>query len=190
MGVRGKILLVVGMALIGVLLVWTVYSSSYKAEETIQENDGTLETKRVETFRSLSDAEISFGYYLGLHNSLDSIDNYQLVSIHIVANNKMLAIFDHTEEQKSITIKTSKELSINDLINVYNTDSMTKTNENILGVPVVIGKKGELVNLAYFEVKNGKRYSIYTKEGLSTEDANSLLYELIVNLSTMKDWEE
>lgn len=49
-------------------------------------------------------------------------------------------------------------------------------------------KKSDLYNLAWFST-NGKSYSIETKAGLTKENLESLLDELIWNVITMEDWE-
>lgn len=142
----------------------------------------------VKNFKTLNDAETSFGYYLGLHNKLASLSGYQLVSVYVINSLFMQASFDSTDGKKSIVVKTTKKETAAMLTNVYSKGKyIDKINVN--GTEVTIyGTSREVANTSYFGVKNGKQYSIHTEKGISKKDMLALLGELINNLHSMTDW--
>lgn len=142
------------------------------------------------SYRTLADAEQEFGYYLGLHNKLESLTEYELVAMYIIDNDIMQGIFNNLDETKTITVKTSKVKSKQELISVYNEYEINE-HEIIEGIDVAMsGNTSEEINLAYFDVKNGKNYSIFTHSGISREQMVELVSELISNLKIMDDWVE
>lgn len=139
-------------------------------------------------YRTLNDAEKEFGYYLGLHNKLESLDGYELTAMHIINEEFMQGTYESDKE--SIIVKTSKVKSAEDMAKVYN-DMTNKNNQTILGVPVSLkSKEVGKVNVAAFRVPNGKNYVISSVAGLSDEEMKELLSELIDNLQRMDDWQD
>lgn len=139
-------------------------------------------------YRTLNDAEKEFGYYLGLHNKLESLDGYELVAMHIINEEFMQGTYESDKE--SLIVKTSKVKSAEDMAKVYN-DMTNKNNQTILGVPVSLrSKEVGKVNVATFRVPNGKNYVISSVAGLSNEEMKELLSELIDNLQRMDDWQD
>jgi len=139
-------------------------------------------------YKTLSEAESAFGYYLGLHNKMGSLTGYNLVGMYIIDGKVMQGIYESSDATKTITVKTSKIEASTELVSVYSKYSLDETIE-INGVSVkLLGSTKESFNLAYFSVPNGKGYSIHTDSGLSETDMNKLLTELINNLQSMDDW--
>lgn len=142
----------------------------------------------VKECRTLAEGEEIIGYYLGLHNKLESLPDYELVQLFIINNEFMYAIYENQNDLDTILIKTSKIKDSKDLTSVYE-DYKLKDIINIEGVDVNVSSNTEgIVNLAYFDVKNGKSYSIFNKAGLEEGDIKLLLKELISNLKIMDDW--
>lgn len=66
-----------------------------------------------------------------------------------------------------------------------------KKNSNISIIETFVSDvESELYNLAWFTTENNKSYSIDTKSGLSKNEFEGLLDELIWNVITMEKWEE
>lgn len=139
-------------------------------------------------YKTLNDAEKSFGYYLGLHNKLESLSDYELVDMYIINKQVMQAVYENSNSTKTITVKTSKTETASDLADVYSNDKVNDQIE-VNGVDINISVSNDVIKLAYFSVPNGKSYSVYTAAGLNTDDMTSILTELIENLKLMEDWE-
>lgn len=176
----------------------TILSDKTKTESGANVLGGA---KPAKSYKSLGLAEDAFKDYLGLHNKIESItdDNYELAHIMIVNNGDFMQAVYNTDESltgrgvKTITVKLTKTLPVNELTDVYFEDGNTIYNEEdeMFGVKYKIykgDKKSDLYNLAWFST-NGKSYSIETKAGLTKENLESLLDELIWNVITMEDWE-
>ena len=157
--------------------------------------------KPVKSYKSLGLAQDAFRDYLGLHNKIESLTDeiYELSNIMIVNKDDfMQAIYSTkpiTGRNKVITVKFTKKLPVEDLVKVYFEDGNPVYTEegNIFGVNYKIYKsdlESELYNLAWFTTENNKSYSIDTKSGLSKNEFEGLLDELIWNVITMEKWEE
>ena len=153
------------------------------------------------------------GYYLGLHNNIESVPEYNLVGMYGINEGEWYqAIFESSEADKqlaelgdniteaqakeitsmypSITLKVNKGGSIDSLIEPYK-DSYDKKEDSLIeGVRVYFERKSDdsKYNLAYFSVPNGKCYSIFTEDGINETKLVSMLTELINNLKIMSDW--
>lgn len=161
-------------------------------DEYTQESGATIlgDALPAKAYRTLAEAEKEFGYYLGYHNQLESLSDYELVDMHIINDKFMQGTYENSDSTKTISVKTSKEMTAKELVKVYK-DHDYAGNVNIQDIEVnLAGKDSETLNLAYFSVPNGKSYSINTEAGLSAEDMSSLITELIDNLKIMDDWEE
>lgn len=140
-------------------------------------------------YKSLHEAEETFGYYLGLHNTLESLTGYDLIAMHIVNNTFMQGTYENGTD-KSLLVKTSKKEKSEELAKVYTEYEIFKSID-VEGVKVNLSSKDtESINLAYFDLSNGKSYALSTVSGLSEEDTLKLLRELITNLKSMEDWKE
>lgn len=167
--------------------------------------EGNL-AKEVKQFRTLADAEADMGYYLGLHNTLESVDGYELVGFYKIDGGTWYqAVYEYETPEEigypTITIKTSKTATLDELVEPYTFKELDGT-----GGKVEESKKlsDMLVNyagyqnhtengfwdLAYFEVPNGKKYSIYSSSGINKAVLDDILNELIGNLKIMEDWKE
>ena len=159
--------------------------------------------KPARSYSSLGLAQDDFREYLGLHNRIESLKNdiYELTGIFIINKDEfMQAIYstnndNDDKKDKVITIKLTKKLSVDDLVEVYFEDgNQVYTEEGeMFGVKYRIYKKdlkSDMYNLAWFTTSNGKSYSVDTKYGLTKNDFEALLDELIWNVITMKEWEE
>lgn len=143
----------------------------------------------VNEFNTLASAEEYLGYYLGLHNKIEKLEGYELSRIFMVGDKFMQASYDHINGDKSITVKTSKIVEVNELISVYN-DMEYSTKYIINNTEVNIGGADEdKLHIAYFSLPNDKKYSIHSEYGLSQQEIKSLLGELIGNIQIMADWE-
>lgn len=132
-------------------------------------------------YRTLHDAESAFGYYLGLHNHLDSLTEYELVDMYIINGNIMQAVYENADETRTITVKTSKEKSVDELADVY-TRYSHEVEKTYSGISVTFsGEEDDMVNLVKLSY-SGKAYTIYSASGLGVEDAEDLTKELIKNL--------
>lgn len=158
--------------------------------------------KPAKSYPSLGLAQDAFKDYLGLHNQIESLTDevYQLTGIMIVnTDDFMQAIYsynsDDEENNKTITVKLSKKLPVEELIEVYFGDENIIHNEegemfNVSYKLYKIDSESELYNLAWFTSVDNKSYSIYTKAGLNKSDFENLLDELIWNVTTMDEWRE
>lgn len=87
------------------------------------------------------------------------------------------------------TVKTTRTGSLDTLIYPYGEEFKTHHRFNIHGVMVDFrGYEDGKYLLAYFEVPNGKKYSIYSSVGKSSDLIVSIVTELIGNLQIMDDW--
>ena len=129
-------------------------------------------------YRTLNDAETAFGYYLGLHNKIDSLPEYEF----------MQGTYENSDGTKSILVKTSKTKSASEMSSVYTGNTYSKK-EYIHGVEVKLqGKEAGTINVASFNVQNGKAYVISSVAGLNEANMIDVLAELIVNIQGMEDW--
>lgn len=147
--------------------------------------------KVVTEYRTLAEAEEDMGYYLGFHNTLESIPGYHLVAMYNVGDKSWFqAIYEHEypDTYGVLVVKVSKNVSRETLISPYTNqyDIETKT---IHGVNVEYKYVNDLYCLTSFSVPNGKSYSLYISTGITVDEMNSLLIELIDNLKSMEDWE-
>lgn len=159
-------------------------------EEYKTDNGGTIlgDALPAKAYRTLHEAESAFGYYLGLHNKLESLTEYQLVDMHIINNEFMQGTYENGDGKKSISVKTSKKKTEQELIKVYKEHNYNSTIE-IQGIKVnMAGESKDKINLASFTVPNKKSYSINTTAGLTPDEMNRLVDELIGNLKIMDDW--
>lgn len=139
-------------------------------------------------YRTLNDAETAFGYYLGLHNKIDSLPEYELTAMHIINNEFMQGTYENSDGTKSILVKTSKTKSASEMSSVYTGNTYSKE-EYIHGVEVKLqGKQAGTINVASFNVQNGKEYVISSVAGLDEANMLDVLAELIVNIQGMEDW--
>lgn len=148
--------------------------------------------KTVKSFKTLADAEEDMGYYLGFHNTIESHPELTLSGIYSIGSGEWYqALFeDETNTINNITVKTSMKTSIEELTAPYNiVDFDSISSETIYGVEVTfVGNNGNTVNLVYFDVPNGKAYTIYTSVGNEYSLMQDLVVELIGNLQIMDDW--
>lgn len=146
--------------------------------------------KPIKEFRTLASAEEEFGKYLGFHNRLESLEGYELCNIFIIEESCLHAIYNNSDETKTIVVKLSMIEKSNELINIYN-EYGVQVNENIGGVEVKCrGYEEGVVNLIHFDTNNGRGYSIHTNAGLTLEESIKVAEELITNLRIMDDWLE
>ena len=150
------------------------------------------------------------GYYFGFHNTFDSLPNYELVSMYNVGNSAWYqAIYEDTtighEEliesdsdeatytydsgmQYSIVVKTSRTNDSIALKSSYSSTFDSSSTITIDGVEILLEGVGDKVNLASFDTKNNKSYTIYRSEGLEKSEMVNLVDELVLNLEGMDDW--
>lgn len=167
--------------------------------------EGNL-AKEVKQFRTLADAEADMGYYLGLHNTLESVDGYELVGFYKIDGGTWYqAVYEYENPEEigypTITIKTSKTATLDELVEPYTfkeldgTGGKVEESKKLSDVLVnYAGYQNHTENgfwdLAYFEVPNGKKYSIYSSSGINKTVLDDILNELIGNLKIMEDWKE
>ena len=183
------------------------------------ESGATLEgnlAKTVKQYRTLAEAEEAMGYYLGLHNTIESHPEYNLVAMYNIGDGAWYqALFEHSEasriteelgdaiteheaahlaeEYPSLTVKTTKdtEAGLDGLIAPYlddfNSDEIITIND--VKVRICSNYEGEAL-LGCFTIPNKKSYSIYTSYGIEPEVMKDILGELINNLKIMEDWED
>lgn len=167
--------------------------------------EGNL-AKEVKQFRTLADAEEDMGYYLGLHNTLESVDGYELVGFYKIDGGTWYqAVYEYENPEEigypTITIKTSKTATLDELVEPYTFEELAgtggKVEESKKLSDVLINYAGYqnhtengFWDLAYFEVPNGKKYSIYSSSGINKAVLDDILNELIGNLKIMEDWKE
>lgn len=167
--------------------------------------EGNL-AKEVKQFRTLADAEADMGYYLGLHNTLESVDGYELVGFYKIDGGTWYqAVYEYETPEEigypTITIKTSKTATLDELVEPYTfkeldgTGGKVEESKKLSDVLVnYAGYQNHTENgfwdLAYFEVPNGKKYSIYSSSGINKAVLDDILNELIGNLKIMEDWKE
>ena len=168
--------------------------------DTIQDVNGTGLTlvgnaKVVNQYRSLHEAETDMGYYLGLHNTLESWPNYELVGMYNIGNEWYQAIYeDVIGERASITLKVSKTATLEDLTEAYDFDLYDERDivyESELGDisgKIYVGKEDKLEHLICFETANNKKYTLFTFDGVADEVLTNVFYELAANLQIMVDW--
>lgn len=148
--------------------------------------------KTVKSYKTLADAEEEMGYYLGLHNTLESQPNLKLVGMYNIGKGSWYqALFeDETESLANITVKTSKTTSLEDLTAPYDIGDYKSVDiKSINGIDVTFGKyENDLVNLVGLATPNGKAYTIYTSVGNEYSVMESIVIELINNLKIMDDW--
>ena len=148
--------------------------------------------KTVTSFRTLAEAEEDMGYYLGLHNTIESHPELTLSGVYKIGQDDWYqALFeDASGSVNNITVKTSMTTSVSELIAPYNVSDYNWTrSESVLGVNVTFaGNDDGIVNLMYFDVSNGKAYSIYTSVGNEYSVMLDIVSELIENLQIMDDW--
>ena len=91
----------------------------------IYNEDGTVNSESVKTvkqFRTLNDAEVYMGFYLGLHNRLESIDKYELVSISNVGEGTWFqALYESEDIDKytDYTLKVKKTTQKEEILEAY-----------------------------------------------------------------------
>ena len=165
--------------------------SNIKVSDTTQlESGGTVlgSAKKVKNYKSLADAESDMGYYLGLHNKIDSLRGYELVGMYKIADSWYQAVFE-CSDKPSITVKTSKEASLKDLTDAYTSEYNVVDTDNIKGIDVTSKSDADgTVHLMYFETINNKKYTIFSTDGIDSLDAVNLVTELITNIKGMDDW--
>lgn len=148
--------------------------------------------KTVKQYRTLAEAEEDMGYYLGLHNDIESHPELQLVGMYNIGNGAWYqAAYESSSNKISgITVKTSNKTDIKQLIAPYNVgEYKNKEVKNIEDIEVnFLGNESSVVNLVYFKVKNGKSYSIFTSAGNDDAVMTDIATELISNLKIMDDW--
>lgn len=165
--------------------------SNIKVNDATQlDSGGTVlgAAKKVKNYRSLADAESDMGYYLGLHNKLQSLSGYELVGMYQISDSWYQALFE-CSGKPSITVKTSKEASLEDLTAAYTSEYDVVETEYIKGINVTSKSDADgTVHLMYFETENDKKYTIFSTDGIDSLDAASLVTELLDNLKGMDDW--
>lgn len=166
----------------------------------VYDEDGNILSNTVKTikaFRTLAEAEEYMGYYLGLHNTLECIDGYELVQMSSVGNDDwMQALYqgENLDDYPDFTVKVSKESSLDILLSAFDLDNgyPIKEIKNIYDVKVtVLGKISSdenVLNLSYFSTDNGKNYVINCGGGMTRDNMLAILSELISNLQIMDDW--
>lgn len=179
-----------------------VLSSIGKDSEDLNKTyneDGTVNGESVKTvkqFRTLNEAEVYMGFYLGLHNRLESIDKYELVSISNVGEGTWFQALYQSEdldEYTDFTLKVSKTTPMEVLLGAFDLENGYKYHDtiDINGQEVNILSKGTIEgdsNLAYFSTKNGKKYVLNCGGGMLRENMELILNELVINLMSMDDW--
>lgn len=165
--------------------------------EQKQTDDGAKvigDARPAKAFRSLGEAEDAFGYYLGFHNTIESVDNdtYELIGIYIIENDFMQAVYDNNDQTKKLVVKLAINSETDDLINVYfeNGEIGYDKEDKIHNVNYRLyknDKETDIYNLVWFKTEDGKAYSIDTKTGLKEKEIRSLLDELIWNVITMPE---
>lgn len=156
-------------------------------EEYKTKNGATIlgDALPVEKFKTLAEAEERYGDFLGLHNKLESLNEYSLVAMHLVNHEFIQATYESADETKTIVVKTSKVKTPTQLIAVYG-DYTYKKQIDIQGINVsTSGESENKVQLMYFNTLDGKSYSLHTTYGLSEVEATKLLIELVSNLQLM-----
>lgn len=160
-------------------------------------NDGSdTVAKAVTQYKTLADAESDMGYYLGFHNTIESVPELSLVGMYSIGNGEWYqALFESSTNDDenavhNITVKTSMVDDKSKLMATYNIDSYEyKTTRSIQGVDIdFIGESDDNINVVALSISNGKAYTIYTSLGNSYDVMYSIANELVINLQSMDDW--
>lgn len=158
----------------------------------LTDEDGKILTKRMVQYATLADAENAMGYYLGLHNTIESAPSLKLTGMYTVGDNEWhQALYeDDSGTYKNITIKTSMSIGVSELTAPYKVkEYSTEEVVDVDGIDVTfVGNSHSITNLVYFDVLNGKAYTIYTSVGNEYSVMYDIVEELIKNLKIMDDW--
>ena len=166
-------------------------------DKIVTESGATLEgnlAKTVKQFKTLAEAEEDMGYYLGLHNTVQSHEEYRLVGMYRIGENEWYqAAFDcETNPKEGFTLKVSKTMTEEEMLKPYEDSDFRYKSTNFYGFTAITYESltEEKWNLASFTCKNGKVYSLYTGEGIERKLFEDIVSELLGNLIIMDDWVE
>lgn len=147
--------------------------------------------KPVEEYRTLHDAEEAYGSYFGLHNKLDTLPQYSLVSMYNVNGEFLQGIYSDDDNESTILVKFSKSKTTDFLREPYEIRKFSKLivvdmTNNVKAT--IEGDSETAINLMMISFLNGKNYTIYSPTPLTQSQAKDLCKELSNNVTSMQDW--
>lgn len=153
-----------------------------------------------EDFKTLADAEETFGEYLGLHNTVETRagNTFELVRLVIVNKETMLGTYNEytviNGEHTTIggfVIKFSMKQTVDELRQVYFED--TAFSNPTINLETAHSKIGyditdDIYYIATLQHDTGKNYTIYSSGGMTQENMEDIVSELEVNLNSIADY--
>lgn len=163
----------------------------------------TINGRKAISYKTLHEAEASFGENLGLYTYIDCLENYEMINAYTVGEDFLQCVYAInqdgtmiTENQdieqskiKTITVKLSKSLKSDELIEVYSdnnyveVDTITQEGVNVKLLSRTDKDSEEsLINLAYFDREDNRSYAIHCADGIEEWQIKEIINELFNNL--------
>lgn len=156
------------------------------------ENGATIigGAKPVVSYRTLHDAETAFGNYLGLHNTIQLDEEYNLVSMMIINKTILFGTYENLNADRTFTVKLSIEDNLEKIKENAYPEYEESSKLEINGIEATLWHDDNGAHLLEFECSNEKKYVLFSLNGIKQIYFESIAEELIDNLMIMEDWEE